>query len=104
MKKIILLCLFALFSGAIHAQMMFGNVDCGRWVKNQTAINKTWVAGFVSGLSLQYAATNPNARDPLGDLTSFEQINVWLDNWCRDNPLKDASIGLYFMFEQLKKK
>jgi hypothetical protein len=104
MKKIVMIALLALITGAAHAQTQFGGVDCGRWVKTQSAVDKTWVAGFISGLNLQHGLDHPNARDPLSKLTSFDQVNVWLDNWCRENPLKNTSLGIYFLFDELKKK
>jgi hypothetical protein len=43
-------------------------------------------------------------KDPLDKINSAEQIFVWMDNYCRANPLKNVREGAQDLFIELQKK
>jgi hypothetical protein len=90
-------------------KMKGGVVGCGKWIayrENKTPdmsdeslgrLYTAWILGFLSGSAVQ---TN---KDILKN-TDNESLYLWIDNYCRANPLKfipDASDAL---FEELKKQ
>ena len=85
-----------------YAQVGFGGYDCGQWfVKGGVA--KAWLLGYLSGINAMVANENNN-YDPLAKLGSAEQAFLWVDNYCKANPLKNlyaAGSELYF---ELQKK
>ena len=79
----------------------FGVTDCGSWIKDKSTTKKTWLLGFITGLNF---ADRTNS-DHISKLSSAEQIYLWVDNYCRKNPLDDlveAGVALYV--ELAKKK
>jgi hypothetical protein len=63
-----------------------GDVSCGAWTQARRQNRQTyqwWVAGFLSGLNYE----GDPSRDPL-DGNDFAGIAAWIDNYCRENPLK----------------
>jgi len=86
-----------------HAQgqpaTIFGNFDCGRWFKAPDA--KTWLLGFLSGVS---AMTPAHIGDPLSKLGSVDQAYLWMDNYCRKNPLNSIDRGAAALMLELKAK
>ena len=77
--------------------MIGGDVSCGTWTNDRqdraTAVtHEWWVAGFLSGLHYE----GDPSRDELSE-NDFGGISAWIDNYCRENPLKTiayASIEL----------
>ena len=86
-----------------HAQgqpaTTFGNRDCGRWFKEPAA--KTWLMGYLSGVS---AMSPAHFGDPLGKLGSAEQAFLWIDNYCKTNPLSSIDRGAAALMFELKDK
>ena len=81
----------------VHAVMLIGNVDCGKWFSHSPQA-KGWVAGYMSGLS---AAGLYPGEDPLAKIRSAEQVFLWIDNYCRANPLKSVGDAGNALFEEL---
>ena len=81
-----------------------GAVGCGKWVedeskhKNLSGINfsRSWILGFLSGAA---SATNKDFWGrPNIDLLDNDSVFLWIDNYCRVNPLKavdDAAVILF---------
>ncbi|WP_019447000.1 hypothetical protein [Cupriavidus sp. BIS7] len=81
---------------ASQAFTIRGQPDCGEWVtarqntqRNTFASlrNETWVIGYMSGIVM--GAGEKIAGDPMGKYSN-EQIYLYVDNFCRANPLKRA--------------
>jgi|LauGreDrversion4_1035100.scaffolds.fasta_scaffold278117_1 hypothetical protein len=104
--KLLLAALVAMAaSNPVIAQRLIGNVDCGKWVKDQSTtppnlLNRAWVAGYISGLNIG----DEKARNTLKNISSADQIFLWMDNYCKANPLKDVSYGAETLMEELRKK
>lgn len=83
------------------AQTTIGDRDCGQWIKGQSG-TKTWLVGFLTGMNMAFSQGNPNV-DLLRKLRSAEQAYLWMDNYCRANPLKMVSEGAIDLFLELQK-
>ena len=93
-----------------HAVTTMGDRSCGNWIKSKEdkqqsngtqwmleATNHTWLAGYLSGLSV--AMNKDFLKTVDGD-----SIFLWVDNYCRENPLKTvADAAMNLMFELTKK-
>ncbi len=82
-----------------------GSRSCGDWVSTrpvrsiETIAVETWLVGYLSGLAI---GTN---KDFIKG-TDNPSIFLWVDNYCRANPLKslgDAGTDLYFELIKQKK-
>ncbi|SOZ37014.1 hypothetical protein [Cupriavidus neocaledonicus] len=92
---------FAMLTTTGHAEnvSVLGAVDCGMWVKTRGdslsgSLHQAWLFGFLSGAN---AAIGSSYGDPLHGISS-DQAVVWVDNYCRNNPLSklaDAGSTLY---------
>jgi hypothetical protein len=106
MKKLALLSflkLAALISLPSYSQVptSFGHVDCGVWLTPPNEIvalaNKQWLNGYLSGLNAALLTTN-------GDLlkkTSPQQAWVWMDKYCRENPMSQPLLGGFVLLNLL---
>lgn len=108
MNKIIykLLMVLLLSSTSINANAITikGVPECGSWI-NAKENNKEirllayegWLSGFLSGVALQANI------DALKD-TNSESMFLWVDNYCRANPLDDLSTAGLLLFIELANK
>lgn len=88
-------------SGAL-AVTTFGGTDCGKWVKQPTETRKTWLLGYLTGLNtMNFIDTK---RDVLNALNSADQAFLWMDNYCKENPLKNVSEGGLDLFLEIGSK
>ena len=92
-----------LYSNA-YASTRVGTIDCGMWNQEKSEMNKTWLNGYMTGLSVANEIATDNKSNPLGKITSTYQIWSWMDNYCQKNPLNNLAQGGHELFEELKKK
>ena len=70
-----------------------GNDSCGSFVSvKQTKeadyyVYMHWVTGFITGGNVERGRNGGN--DSIGDGLDAEFIELWLENYCRANPLND---------------
>jgi len=88
---------------------MFGSPDCGQWLNQKNTTHKTWLLGFLSGqnrvwLFWSRQTVKGELSDPLDKLNSADQAFLWMDNYCRANPLKLVSNGGIDLFTELLMK
>jgi hypothetical protein len=92
-----------LASSQAAAVTIRGAPSCGKWVsesapdKWQFVVNLSWVVGFLSGMAQE------SQKNVLSG-TDNNSISLWMDNYCRANPLKDVHDGSLVLFEELAKK
>ena len=79
---------------------IIGNKDCGEWFKLEGP--KVWLMGYLSGLNVMVAEDKKN--DPLGNLNSAEQAILWMDNYCKANPLTTVADGAQKLYIELAQK
>lgn len=84
-----------LFSEGASAVNIRGFRSCGVWAAEREKSNvrghESWLTGFLSGLAV--AAKKEFWGRPNIDLIDNESVYLWMDNYCRANPLKDISDG-----------
>ncbi|MFM2434454.1 MAG: putative exported protein [Pseudomonadota bacterium] len=107
MKKInaLLLLVGLLVSTGASAVEIIGAPPCENWVKARNENNswlarvfQGWLVGYLSGLAVG------RDKDVLGE-TDSSSIDLWMDNYCKANPLKDVGDGgIYLYFELVKQK
>ena len=110
MKKYlnIVVLFVCLMSGSVHAQgiAMFGFEDdsCGAWAKSAQEHEVVrgqyikWVRGFISGSNWM---TPGNQANTSGGLSS-ETISLYLDKYCRENPLQHFINGVFELVRELR--
>lgn len=92
------LMIFCVFPATAQS-VIFGGSDCGQWFKNKE-ISSTWLLGYLSGIN----AAISKGHDPLEKLNSAEQAFLWMDNYCRNNPLQTVQIGANKLYKELHLK
>jgi len=88
-------------SGTATAFTVFGTPDCGKWISQPTPARKGWLLGYLSGLNGGFVEVARLKGDPLSELQSAEQAFLWMDNYCRANPLQNVSDGAITLFIEL---
>jgi hypothetical protein len=80
-----------------------GVSSCGGWIEDRskagvgTLINESWLVGFLSGVAFE------SERDFVKG-TDNASLFLWMDNYCRANPLSDVASGGYKLFQELAKQ
>jgi hypothetical protein len=103
-KSIFLLAVTTIFiAQPVFSQITtFGVVDCGKWITNKSEPRKAWVLGYLTGMNTIHNVTSDT--NPLGKVSSAEQIFIWIDNYCQKNPLKSIDDAGSSLFLELMKK
>lgn len=67
-----------------------GVPSCGVWVKDRATkdqFNANWLVGYLSGKAVG-SGQNFWGRQGVNSL-DYESVFLWVDNYCRANPLRD---------------
>ena len=97
---IVLLLSHSLSFGAVSTH--FGDYDCGEWFTKRPVAG-AWLLGYLSGINAM-AADEKKRFDPLNNLNSADQAYLWVDNYCKANPLKQLSSAGQLLYLELQKK
>ena len=90
-------------SAATGVVLRGGSSSCGQWVQDRRADGKPedssrfWLMGYMSGLA------RGTDKDILKD-TDSASIILWMENYCRANPLKSVADGADVLFNELEQK
>jgi hypothetical protein len=103
LRKIVLsLALVAtMWTSVVDAQVnVMGSPDCAEWAQeNKNKLNRTydetWLSAYLSGLAIG-SGTEFWKREET--MLSIEQVYLWIDNYCRANPLENVSDGAMTLF------
>jgi hypothetical protein len=91
LKQLFILCVFATsLVQSASGQQIIGEPDCGQWVSRKREPDKAWLLGYLSGANSWQVATK---ADLLKQIGSAEQIFLWMDNYCKANPLSFLGDG-----------
>jgi len=76
------------------------NFSCGTWINTpkNTAQHeqlKSWVLGYLSGDNIQSSVDFLRGRDA-------DALTVWIDNYCRRNPLHEITRAMVELVKELK--
>ena len=90
-----------------HAVKVYGLRDCSHWIEARAVktgygamIEEAWLSGYLAGA----VAHDRGGFDPLKNTTSVSQIYLWMDNYCRANPLQNIVDGGNQLLKELIKK
>jgi hypothetical protein len=105
MKRMTLLLalITALFSPGGYAYTSYGvfGVSCGQWLENRPLNNRRatqteeWVLGFISGIG--YGGLKMGSSE-------HNSMFLWIDNYCKENPLDNLSTATKALVEELVRK
>ena len=106
-KKTVSMVLSVLIScaaiGDAQASAIRGSRSCGTWIKDRAdtkwlaLAEQDWLLGFLSGMAFY------SSKDILNG-TDNESIFLWVDNYCRANPLKSLYHAGDELFDELVKQ
>ena len=102
--KIFLVVLAIGFTSSSYALITsMGDRSCGQWVANRTSHNVSqhfdsdWLTGMLTGMAVY------SGVDILKD-SEGESIFLWMDNYCKSNPLDKVGTGASVLFYELKQR
>ena len=90
------------FSTSSYAFDVVGAATCGDWVKERAdngknkVADESWLVGYLSGI----------ATDSNKNFLRFNNANsfyLWMDDYCKNNPLSNTSIGGKMLSMELMK-
>ena len=94
-SKLIATLITLTVSSPVFAQTTrIGMSDCGQWFSDtqiQKHSNRGWVLGWLSGVNNQLNNDAPKGQTPpdyLAQLNLAAQAYLFVDNYCRANPLE----------------
>ena len=83
-----------------------GATSCGRWVEvrktNDHYSQLNWVLGFISAYN-HYVHKGSEPNGVFGE-ADHNALAVWLDNYCRTNPLSTLYKGAYELVAELRSR
>jgi hypothetical protein len=88
-------------TGKTQSFTTFGTPDCGQWIKENSARDKSWLLGYLSGINSEPLNQK---HDALNELNSAQQAYLFVDNYCRNNPLHKVSEAAFNLYIELMKK
>ena len=93
-----------MLAGPAWGAPSWGEPDCGQWLQAQNANARDWLLGFLSGLSVAWAAEGKTPARPMSALSSVEEPFVWMNNFCRANPREAIGRGAITLFFELARR
>lgn len=76
-----------------------GDGSCGEWVEARTESHIHWLNGYLSGIN----SGKGGRTDMLKGVTP-SSVSVWMDNYCRSNPLERVSQAANLLASELLKR
>ena len=109
--KLISLVLFLLCQST-SAEWVRGDPDCAMWVKPESSAreleNRAWLIGFLSGFNMGFSMASSGTVGQRTAEFSFDSTNekifLWMDNYCRTNPLSSAMYGAGELMQDRNRK
>lgn len=82
-----------------------GTSSCGKYIaasskEDVVLFYISWVQGFLSGMNIGYAR---GAKLEFIVLPDSDTIKLYLDRYCRDNPLKTPLDGALDLYDKIRK-
>ncbi len=117
-RTIFVLAMFLFLPATVNAKDIDGNYQsyldeamgsCGQYVAARDEARRgaprksnthlSWMAGYLTAYNLQ----TPDTQDILGQ-TDREAILLWLENYCKQNPLTDFADAMESLTDELHPK
>ena len=85
------------------AVFSYADTSCGAWtwsanIEASRAQYASWFRGFVSGHNFG----NPEAQVSMGQMPNDETLYLYIDKYCRDNPLNPFTSAAFRLVEELR--
>lgn len=88
-------------AGAIQGA---GAIPCSKWVEDRASgdhnMTLAWVMGFMS--SYNHYINESGKKNGVFWENNYNSIALWMDNYCRRNPLETVYSGSYMLIEEMK--
>jgi hypothetical protein len=115
MKTKLIALFFYLLCQSVSAQVdgrvfpdVRGGADCAKWLQPENAtrefMNKAWLVGYLSGLNIGIYLDERRKPFNYFEGVTPQQINLWMDNYCRTNPLSNVTAGAADLYTEKTKK
>jgi len=104
----VLLAVF-LISGPVWAAKYqvfgFGLESCGAWLsaKETNSLDKTFYHAWIGGYLTAYSLWVEKGSGPVGKI-DMPGARAWIDNYCRNNPLKDVAKAAQLLIYAIEAK
>jgi len=83
-----------------------GAMPCGNWVEKRASgghnMALAWVMGFMSSYN-HFVDESGKKNGVFGEI-DYNSIALWMDNYCRSNPLKSVYSGSYTLIGEMKSR
>jgi hypothetical protein len=94
---------FALFAEIAHSEIVVeGQADCGLWDKarqeKRSAVLEHYVLGFLNGMAM--GTDTEFWRPPNALPISRDAVFLWMDGYCRKEPLSQIITGAHRLFRE----
>ena len=102
MKYLLVIAILLSFTAPAGAVATMGGTDCGDWLtdRKEASVN-SWqlergLYGVLDGLSLGLELDFWLS----GQGITLDQVNYWMDKYCRENPLSHTTNGAIKLFKE----
>lgn len=87
-----------------HALAGIGTASCGKYIADKSIAGVenmlvSWVQGYLSGMNV---AENAITKEPFVLLPDSDSIALYIDKYCRDNPLESPIGGAIQLYHDLR--
>ena len=111
MKKKLIALFLCFLSPAVYSQSpahpVRGSPNCGSWVKPEDnsyeILNKSWLIGYLSGINMGFLIEKQRDFNYFSSGVTNEQIFLWMDKYCRENPLSKVTSGAGDLYKEMLK-
>ncbi len=114
MKKLIPIAALALVStcawSSEYTNIGEGTNSCGSFISDKKegghrlGLNYQWMSGYITGVNNRRAIADPNKESNLGSGLDSESMLLWLENYCRANPLNNLENAAGALVSELIKR
>ena len=104
MKTKLIALFLCLLCQSVSAEWVRGDPDCAMWLKPETNAreleNRAWLIGFLSGTNMAFSLDADRKPFNYFEGLTNGQIYLWMDNYCRANPLSSTLYGVGELMQQ----
>ena len=83
-----------------------GAIPCGKWISERATgghnMALAWVMGFMSSYN-HYVRSSSKRNGVFGEI-DHNSIALWMDNYCKSNPLESVYSGSDKLIEEMNEK
>ena len=106
MKTKLIALFLCLLCQSAYAVLARGIPDCGEWLKTdptEQLRTKSWLIGYLSGINIGFRIEKQRDFNYFDNVTN-DQIFLWMDKYCRANPLSTVAVGSADLYQEMSNK